>query len=107
MSIDFRIIPSLKIASSARLPARSSALAALEAARKAGVEVTVACHCPGIFIDGHQYCAEGFVSANGAPTHVPITILAALITRAGEIEPLLKAAEWWSCGCKGGAGVAS
>jgi hypothetical protein len=84
-----------------------SALAALEAARKAGVEVTVACHCPGIFIDGHQYCAEGFVSANGAPTHVPITILAALITRAGEIEALLKTAGWWSCDCKSNAGTAS
>jgi hypothetical protein len=83
------------------------AIAALEAARKAGVEVTVDCQCPGIFIDGHQYCAEGFVSANGAPTHVPITILAALITRAGEIEPLLKAAGWWSCGCQGGEVAAS
>jgi len=100
-------VSSQKITPSARLPARSPAIAALEAARKAGVEVTVDCQCPGIFIDGHQYYAEGFVSANGAPTHVPITILAALITRAGEIEPLLKAAEWWSCGCKGGAGVAS
>ena len=99
MSTDFRTVSSKKV-----VPA---APAALEAARKAGVEVTVDCQCPGIFIDGHQYCAGGFVSANGAPTHVPITILAALITRAGEIEPLLKAAEWWSCGCKGGAGVAS
>jgi hypothetical protein len=107
MSSDFRIVSSQKVAPSARVPVRSPAIAALEAARKAGVEVTANCQCPGIFIDGHQYCAEGFVSANGAPTHVSVTILAALITHAVEIEALLKAAGWWSCGCKGGAGVAS
>jgi hypothetical protein len=98
-----------------------SAIAALEAARKASVSVTVNCQCDGIVIDGHQFIPNPFVIDdghggrqprpagffNGTPTHVPATILAALIEHAGELEPLLKAAGWWSCGCKGGAGVAS
>jgi len=113
MSIAFDIVSSRKIV--------PSAIATLEAARKAGVSVTVDCQCDGFFIDGrqfspkpyilvyghggHQHRPAGFV--NGTPTHVPATILAALIEHAGELEPLLKMAGWWSCGCKGDAGVAS
>jgi len=115
VSSAFDIVSSRKIAPSAQ------AIAALEAARKAGVEVTVDCQCGGIFIDGHQFSPRPYILddghggrqhrpaefCNGTPKHVSVTILAALIAHAGEIEVLLKAAGWWSCGCKVGAGVAS
>ena len=100
MSNDFRIVSSQKIVPSARRGVRAQAIAALEAARKAGVSVTVDCQCVGIFIDGYH-------SDNGTPRHVSPEISRALIAHAGELEALLKAAKWWSCGCKGGAGVAS
>ena len=98
-------VSSQKITPSARRGARAQAIAALEAARKAGVSVTVDCQCGGIFIDRHQFVAAGFY--NGTPTHVPPEILRALIEHAGEIEALLKAAGWWSCGCQEGERVAS
>jgi hypothetical protein len=100
MSSAFSIVSSRKIAPSARRGAHAQAIAALEAARKAGVSVTVDCQCDGIFIDGHH-------SDNGTPTHVPAEIRAALIEHAGELEALLKAAGWWSCGCQGGEVAAS
>ena len=78
--------------------------------------MTVDCQCAGdIFIDGHQFALEPYnldlgngvierrpagFSCNGAPTHVPPEVLAAIIEHARELEPLLKAAGWWSCGCE-------
>jgi len=80
----------------------TSLAAVLDLARKAGVSVTVDCQCDGIFIDGrYQYSpGEGFISDAGAPTHIAPDVLAALLEHARELEPMLKAAGWWSCGCE-------
>jgi hypothetical protein len=75
--------------------AELDAIALLEAAQRAGVSVTVDCQCPGVFINGRHDSGS-----MGRPEGVPDDLLEALTTRAGELEPLLTEAGWFSCGCE-------
>src|SRR5262249_62169517 len=83
-----------------------SAIAALEAARKASVSVTVDCQCDGIFIDGHQFSPKPYILGDGhgghrlqpagfwnsTPAPVPATILPPPLQHACRPEPFVEAA---------------
>lgn len=76
--------------------AKLDAGALLQAARRAGVSVTVDCQRDGIFVNDRQVPGD----PRGVPADVAPDLLAVLSARVDELKPLLEAAGWWSCGCE-------
>lgn len=72
-----------------------TAIAALAAANKAGVSVTVDCQCDGIFINGIALDDTNGVALTG----VPAEIVFGLRAHSRELETLLRCVGWW-CGCE-------
>jgi hypothetical protein len=80
------------------LPLMIKATELLQIARRAGVSVTVHCGCDGICINGQQ--VDGGRYSMEVPTGVPTDLLIALVGCRLELELLLTAVGWWSCGCE-------